>query len=1073
MATVTYLRYDGIALQQSAGALKLFNGTTAADSLTGTAGNDALVGNGGADTLVGGAGDDTYVIQNGITTVIEAAGGGIDTVKATNNYILSANVENLMLMGYGNKGTMTGVGNSLNNLMIGDANSQVFMGMGGHDVLVGGGGSDTFVFDVNSGRDVITDFLAGTGTGADAVRLNGVAFTSFDQVKAAMTQVGADVVLKISATSDITFRNATVDAFTASNFKLPIDTSKYTLSFAEEFNTLSLQTNGLASTGVWSAEYGFGGYGSKTSHFIGYYTGEDQIYVDPSFKGSGTTALGMNPFSLNNGVLSINASVNTEAQKAALWGFEYSSGLLTTKTTFTQLYGYFEIRAQMPTGSGGWPAFWLLSPTSANEIDVFEVNSKDPNAINMTTHDKSLPNKAVTSLAYVPDAATSFHNYGVLWTAETITYYIDGTAVYQIPTPANMHEPMYLLVNMAVGGWAGEVDNANLTTAFKVDYVRAYSLDAPKTALPATTAKAAQAVTQTVTLDPATVISEASANFRIYAGTDGGFQMVNIKTGAVQYLASTAQLQFTDVLKTATALSSGQAQVGGAGNDVLTASTPGLLIGGLGDDQLNGSSGNDVLMGGIGADTLTGGAGDDVMFGGAGDDTYVAGAGDTILELGNEGTDTVRTTLDGYTLGWNLENLTYAGSNAFTGVGNTADNVINGGAGNDSLSGLLGADTLNGGAGNDTLDGGQGADLLNGGAGNDTYTVDNRADVVVEAAGGGFDTVNVVIGYTLPSGAEIERVVMAAGSTAMNVVGNEFAQVIVGNAGTNLLDGGGGADTLIGGAGNDTYIIDHVGETVVEEAGGGYDSVRTSLSSHTLAANVETLTYTGTGDFAGTGNSLVNVITGGVGNDTLDGGAGADRLVGGAGNDTYIIDNASDAIVETADGGYDTQVTSLTTAMARANIEALTYSGSGNFVGYANATGTAITGGAGDDKLSGGAGIDILSGRGGNDVLTGGAGADVFRFENLGSGVDRITDFQVGVDHIALKATAFGITTLSDLSFVSGVAPQAADGHAALLYDTKTGGLFYDANGGDSGDKVQIATLTNKAGISLSDFWLV
>lgn len=1072
MATVTYLRYDGVAIQQSAGAIKLINGTTAADSLTGTAGNDALVGNGGADTLTGGQGDDTYVIQNGVTTVVEAAGGGIDTVKATTHYMLGANVENLMLMGYTSKGTMTGVGNGLSNLIVGDINSQTFIGMGGNDVLVGGGGVDTFAFDAGSGRDVITDFTAGKGAGADTVRLSGVSFTSFDQIKSAMTQVGADVVLKISATSDITFRNVSVDAFTADNFKLPIDLSKYTQTFGEDFNTLSLQTNGLASTGVWSAEYGFGGYGSKASHFIGYYTGEDQIYVDPSFKGSGTTALGLNPFALDKGVLSINASINSEAVQTSLWGFDYSSGLLTTKTTFTQLYGYFEIRAQMPTGSGGWPAFWLLSPTSTNEIDVFEVNSSSPNVINMTVHDKSLANKSVSSAAYLPDAATGFHNYGVLWTAETITFYLDGVAVYQIPTPDKMHEPMYMLVNLAVGGWAGDVDNSNLTTALKVDYIRAYSLDAPQAALP----DAGKAVEEAaaVVLDPATVIGAASSDFRVYAGVDGGYELVNIKTGAVQHLTAAAQLQFTDVLDAASDLSSGAAKVGGAGNDVLSLSSSGLLIGAAGDDQLNGSDGKDVLFGGLGADTLTGGGGDDVMFGGVGDDTYVVGAGDSILELANEGTDTVRTTLDGYTLGWNFENLAYAGANAFTGIGNTVNNVITGGAGNDSLSGLLGADTLNGGAGNDTLDGGIGADLLVGGVGDDTYVVDNKADAIVEAVGGGFDTINVVTGYALPGAAEIERIVMAAGSTAMNVVGNEFAQTIVGNAGINLLDGGGGADTLIGGAGNDTYVVDHAGDRVVEDVGAGYDLVRTSLSSHTLAANVENLTYTGAGAFAGTGNDLVNVITGGAGNDTLDGGAGGDRLVGGAGDDTYLIDSSSDAIVEAVGGGYDTQVTTLTNAMARTNIEALSYSGSNNFVGYANATGTVITGGTGNDTLVGGVGADVLNGgSGGNDVLTGGAGADVFRFDNLGAGVDRITDFQAGVDHIALKATAFGVTTLSDLSFVSGVAPTAADGHAALLYDTKTGGLYFDATGGDSGDKVQIATLTNKAGIALSDFWLI
>ncbi|MBW9056740.1 protease, partial [Rhizobium mesosinicum] len=68
----------------------------------------------------------------------------------------------------------------------------------------------------------------------------------------------------------------------------------------------------------------------------------------------------------------------------------------------------------------------------------------------------------------------------------------------------------------------------------------------------------------------------------------------------------------------------------------------------------------------------------------------------------------------------------------------------------------------------------------------------------------------------------------------------------------------------------------------------------------TNIANVENLTFTGSGNFAGTGNALANIITGGAGNDTLDGGAGADTLIGGAGDDTYIVDAASDVVTEAA-----------------------------------------------------------------------------------------------------------------------------------------------------------------------------
>ncbi|MDG3444493.1 hypothetical protein P5F91_28770, partial [Nitrospirillum amazonense] len=90
------------------------------------------------------------------------------------------------------------------------------------------------------------------------------------------------------------------------------------------------------------------------------------------------------------------------------------------------------------------------------------------------------------------------------------------------------------------------------------------------------------------------------------------------------------------------------------------------------------------------------------------------------------------------------------------------------------------------------------------------------------------------------------------------------------------------------------------------------DEVRATAASYTLSANVENLTYIGTGAFAGVGNTLNNVMTGGAGNDslsagagndTLDGGGGADTLVGGTGNDLYFVDSSADVVVENANEG--------------------------------------------------------------------------------------------------------------------------------------------------------------------------
>jgi Ca2+-binding RTX toxin-like protein len=110
------------------------------------------------------------------------------------------------------------------------------------------------------------------------------------------------------------------------------------------------------------------------------------------------------------------------------------------------------------------------------------------------------------------------------------------------------------------------------------------------------------------------------------------------------------------------------------------------------------------------------------MSGGLGNDAYVVDdGGDFVNELASEGSDIARTTLTSYTLGGNVENLSYLGMGGFTGTGNGLDNTINGSLGSDSLSGGAGNDRLNSGAGGDTLNGGAGNDNLGGGTGNDVF----------------------------------------------------------------------------------------------------------------------------------------------------------------------------------------------------------------------------------------------------------------------------------------------------------------------------------------------------------------
>ncbi|QCI12535.1 heme peroxidase [Pseudomonas putida] len=325
-----------------------------------------------------------------------------------------------------------------------------------------------------------------------------------------------------------------------------------------------------------------------------------------------------------------------------------------------------------------------------------------------------------------------------------------------------------------------------------------------------------------------------------------------------------------------------------------------------------------------------------------------------------------------------LETLTSAATAAVAvppGVvlqGTAAANTLNGTIGNDILSGLGGNDILNGLAGSDQLFGGTGNDTLDGGADND---------------------------------------------------------VLNGEDGNDTLIGGQGADVMNGGAGDDVFVVDNVGDSVVEGAGAGTDTVRTTLASYVLGANVENLIFTGTGNFSGTGNGLANTLTGGAGNDTLNGGAGADRLVGGGGNDTYVVDAAADVVVEATGAGIDNVQTALASYTLAGNVENLSYTGLGNFVGTGNGLDNAILGGAGNDTLNGAGGNDALTGNAGNDTLNGDAGND----QLLGG---------LGTDTLAGGG--------GDDNLDGGTGDDALNGGAGT--DTLQGGIGNDSLDGDVGN---------------------
>src|SRR4051812_40325425 len=194
---------------------------------------------------------------------------------------------------------------------------------------------------------------------------------------------------------------------------------------------------------------------------------------------------------------------------------------------------------------------------------------------------------------------------------------------------------------------------------------------------------------------------------------------------------------------------------------------------------------------------------------------------------------------------------------------------------------------------------------------------------------------------------------------------------IYGSAGDDTMGGTSDADTMCGGLGNDSYVVNNIGDFIIEYAGQGYDTVYASID-YKLEENVEKLVLTGKA-VSGIGNALDNVIEGNAASNVIDGGKGADEMRGGLGDDTYFVDDARDRVIEFSNEGTDTVYASVSYALPASwafgawdpvrstyhgDVENLVLTGTAPI----NATGNFLA--------------NVLVGNSGANVLDGGTGAD-------------------------------------------------------------------------------------------------
>jgi Ca2+-binding RTX toxin-like protein len=966
-------------------------------------GNDLLDGGTGADGMAGGAGNDTYVVDDAGDTVTELLDEGTDTVESSIDYTLGDNVENLTLTGTGD---LAGTGNGLNNTIVGNTGANTLNGQSGNDALHGGDGDDQLFGDAGNDAlygDAGQDILAGSngddvldgGTAADTM-IGGAdndtyvvddgedniiesANQGYDTVKSSLSytlgnnleklillgggdldgtgngldntlignagnnildgDVGADT-MKGGAGND-TFHVDDAGDVVVECFDQGTDIVYSTVSYSLNgqhvedltlvggFANINGTGNGLANilTGNESNNTLDGAAGADTMKGG---LGDDTYYIDNAgdmaveLKNQGMdlvnssvsySLLGQHVENLTlTGTDDIDATGNTLAN--ILTGNE-GNNVLDGASGADKMYGgdgddtyYVANSGDLVTELEDQGSDTVISSLDYTLTDHVENLTLRGSALNGTGNAEA--NILIgTSGKNVLDGGAD---------ADTMkggddddTYYVDDVGDVAVEAGNEGTDLVNSSVSYNLGGQ--HVENLTLTGIDDID---------------ATGNTLANILTGN---EGNNVLDGASGADKMYGGdgddtyhvANSGDQVTELENNGSDTVISWLDYTLTDYVE----------------NLTLT----GSALNGTGNGEANiliGTSGNNVLDGGADADTMKGGVGNDTY--------YVDNVGDVAVELKNEGTDLVNSSVSYSLYGQHVENLTLAGADDIDATGNSLANILTGNEGNNAL------------------DGASGADKMYGGDGDDTYYVANSGDLVTELDGQGSDTVISWLDYTLTD--HVENLTLRG--SALNGTGNAEANILIGTSGKNVLDGGADADTMKGGDGDDIYYVDNIGDLAVETSGGGTDLVNSSVSYSLDGQHVENLTLTGIDDIDATGNSLTNTLTGNEGNNVLDGASGADKMYGGDGDDTYYVGNSGDLVTELENQGSDTAISSVNYTLTD-HVENLTLTESATD-GTGNGLDNTIVGNAMDNNLDGADGADQLFGDAGNDILTGGNG---------------------------------------------------------------------------------------------------
>ena len=239
-------------------------------------------------------------------------------------------------------------------------------------------------------------------------------------------------------------------------FASTLDLTGYVMTFNEDFKKLDISSSGPAKPWIahtpWNGDFG------------------DAAFDNPGPNG---------PFSLSQNGLLITAHKDS--------GGKWHSGLIASVDQdgpgnhgFSQRYGYFEMKAKLPTGPGTWPAFWLIGTDkskSSSEIDVIEYYGAFDNYFHTTEHvwvngDDQLSREYKSEIPH-GILSRQFNTFGVLIEPDQTSFYFNRQQFWTTPTPPEYRQPMYLLANLALGGgWP--IDQLTSPQIMEIQYIRAY-----------------------------------------------------------------------------------------------------------------------------------------------------------------------------------------------------------------------------------------------------------------------------------------------------------------------------------------------------------------------------------------------------------------------------------------------------------------------------------------------------------------------------------------------------------------------------------------------------------------------